>query len=310
MPLAWRALTLHDVPALTALVNAAAAADGTGRPVEETSVAERLEAPRFDPATDSVGVWDGGDLVAAGTTWVSEQPVEGHALVGLSGDVHPQHRGGGIGRDLLTWLERRGAAMAQERLPGVPVRLRTAGGTPGSATQRLLEIAGYAPDNSFITMEVDLPAWRDPGEQSAAVPLDADLQVATRDAHNDAFRDHRNASPVPEDVWAHWMSSSASRHDIGRVVTDEHGTVLAYALVSEPQPGVAHIELLGTRRGARGRGLARAVLLGTLRAAREAGFALAELEVDSTSPTGADRLYASVGFAPVRTISRYVRDLT
>jgi ribosomal protein S18 acetylase RimI-like enzyme len=105
------------------------------------------------------------------------------------------------------------------------------------------------------------------------------------------------------------MSSSTSRHDIGRVVTDQHGTVLAYALVSEPQPGVAHIELLGTRRQARGRGLARAVLMGTLRAAREASFAVVELEVDSTSPTGADRLYASVGFAPVRTISRYVRDV-
>ena len=85
--------------------------------------------------------------------------------------------------------------------------------------------------------------------------------------------------------------------------------MLAYAIAGEYQPGVVHVDLVGTRREARGRGLAKDVLIAGLRAAREAGYRISELEVDSTSPTGADRLYRSVGYAPVRTISRYIRDL-
>ncbi|WP_156250664.1 GNAT family N-acetyltransferase [Pseudactinotalea terrae] len=309
MALTWRPATLADVPALTVLANAAIEADGTGRPISEAAVAEQLEAPRFDPATDSVTVWEAGDLVAAGTVWAGSEPVAGHALTSIGGDVHPAYRRRGIGRELLARLERRGIELAGVRHPGLPIRLRSAGGTPDSPTQRLLEHAGYRPDNYFITMEVDLPAWEDPGHPSAAVAIDPEALLATREAHNDAFRDHRNSSAIPEDVWVHWMGSGASRPDMGRVVLDDDRRVLAYALVGEHQPGVAHVELLGTRREARGRGLARQVLLGTLRAAREAGYAVAELEVDSTSPTGADRLYATVGFLPVRTISRYQRSV-
>jgi mycothiol synthase len=309
MPLTWRAAEAADVPALTALANAAIEADETGRPISAAVVAEDLEAPRFDPATDSITLWDGDHLVAAGTVRSGAEPVDGRALTSISGDVDPAYRGRGIGRELLAWLERRGTALAGERHPGLPIRLRSAGGTPNSSTQRLLEHAGYRPDNYFITMEVDLAAWQDPGGTSTAVAIDEDAMRATREAHNDAFRDHRNSSAIPEDVWQHWMGSGSARHDIGRVALDEDRRVLAYALVGEHQPGVAHIELLGTRREARGRGLARQVLLGVLRAANGAGFEVAELEVDSTSPTGADRLYAAVGFQPVRTISRYYRDV-
>lgn len=306
--LTWRALTPEDVPALTKLINTAIVADDTGRPVAAASVAEQFSMPRFDGATDSVGAWADGTLVAAGSTWSGSEPLDGHAMVVTNGHVHPEHRGRGIGSALLGRLEARAEEIAHERFPGLPVRLRAPGGTAGSATQRLLEEHGYRPDNYFITMEVALAAWRDPGEPAVAVPPDAPGLAATRDAHNDAFRDHRNFTPAPEDVWQHWMSGEEIRHDLARVVL-EGDRVLAYALVGEPQPGVAHIEILGTRREARGRGLARAVLLDALRAAQEAGFAVVELEVDSTSPTGADRLYTNAGFVPVRTISRYQRDL-
>src|SRR5699024_1843858 len=157
-------------------------------------------------------------------------------------------------------------------------------------------------------MQVELADWTDPGGESLAVPPGAALQEALRDAHNDAFRDHRNFSPISAEHWAFWGSSATQRPARSRVVLQDD-RVLAYAVTGEYEPGVSHIELVGTRREARGLGLARQVLLGSLRAAREAGFRISELEVDSTSPTGADRLYASVGFHPVRVISRYVRDV-
>ncbi len=309
MTLQWSPLRPIDVPALAALVNAATEADEAGRPIPESAFAEDLSAPRFDPTTDTVAVWDGDRLVAAGSVSAISEPVDGRAMIRVVGHVHPEHRRRGIGRALLTRLETRAVELAQERLPGLPVRLRGSGGVPGSSTQRLLEAAGYVRDNSFVTMEISLSAWRDPGTMTDVLPLDDARQRAARDAHNDAFRDHRNASDVPEDVWEHWVSGSTNRQDLGRVVLDDDDRVLAYALVSEHQSGVAHIELVGTRREARGRGLGRAVLVGAVRAARDAGLDVAELEVDSTSPTRADRLYASVGFVAVRTITRYQRDI-
>lgn len=305
----WRALTTDDVTALTALANAVTAADGTGGPVAEATVAQMFDAPGYDAALDSFGGWIDGELVAFGSVWAVPEPVDGRALVRVDGGVDPEHRRRGIGGDLLTRMEARAGELGDARHAGLPIRVRTDGGLPDSATQRHLEAAGYEPDNYFVTMEAALPDWQDPGSAPAAEQPDEDALAATRDAHNDAFRDHRNSSAIPPEQWQHWMAAPAGRHDLSRVVRDGD-RVLAYALVSEYQPGVAHVELVGTRREARGRGLARAVLLGMLRAAHEAGFAVAELEVDSTSPTGANRLYTSVGFVPVRTISRYQRDLS
>jgi len=56
------------------------------------------------------------------------------------------------------------------------------------------------------------------------------------------------------------------------------------------------IGLVGTRRVARGRGIASALLTRALAQAREVGFISGSLVVDSDSPTGAVGLYERVGF--------------
>ncbi len=308
MPTTWRPMTADDAPALAALFNTVAEADGTGDTATEQVVAEIFAMPRFDAADDSFSVWDGADLVGAGFVTVRDVAVDGRAMVVPEGAIHPDRRGAGLGADLLDRLERRGIELAHTRLPGLPVRLRTSGGLQDSSAQRLLEQAGYAPGNYFLTMEVDLATWRDPGADTVSVPPGPELSEAVREAHNDAFRDHRNFSPIPQDSWEHWGRSSAYRPALSRVVVED-GRVLAYATASEYEPGTVHIDLVGTRREARGRGLAKDVLTSGLRAARAAGMSTSELEVDSTSPTGADRLYTSVGYHEVRVVSRYQRDV-
>lgn len=304
----WRPLTRDDVVALAALRNLVEDVDGTHQPMDADQLAEVFDQPRFDPARDTVSAWDGDRLVASGIVGVRDELVDGRALVGLDGVVHPDHRGRGLGVALLRAQERLGADLAARRFPGEPVRLRTSGGLPGSAAQRLLEQEGYVPGNRFVTMAVDLAGWDDPGLPSSAVAPDPEALVATRDAHNDAFRDHRNHSDVPADDWAHWTGSRAARQDCSAVVVED-GRVLSYALAGEFEPGVLHVTMVGTRREARGRGLGRQVLLQHLRAARAGGYAVSELEVDDDSLTGANRLYESVGYRALRTISRYVKDV-
>lgn len=308
MSVTWRALTPTDVPAVAAFTNLVGERDGTGAVTTEESTAEMFDAPRFDVSTDTVSAWEGRELLALGSVFARDSLVEGRAMVSVDGAVHPDHRGRGLGSELLSRLEARAIDLAAERHPGEPLRLRTSGGLPDSSAQQLLEERGYAPDNYFITMQVQLADWVDPGGDSLAVRPDRSLEEPIRDAHNDAFRDHRNFSPISAEHWAFWGKSSAQRPEQSRVVVED-GRVLAYAVTSEHEPGVSHVELVGTRREARGRGLAHDVLLASLRAARAAGYQVSELEVDSTSPTGADRLYVSVGYHPVRVISRYVRDV-
>ena len=337
MSLTWRSLTEADVPAVTALNNLVAQADGTGEVSTEEGTREMFGMPRFTVEKDTISAWKGEALIALGVVFGRDALVDGRAMISLNGAVHPDHRSVGIGSDLLTRLEVRGTELAGEIHPLQPLRLRGSGGLPNSSSQALLEDRGYQPDNYFVTMQVELADWVDPGSESIAVVPDESLLHATRDAHNDAFRDHRNFSPMAADLWEHWGRSSQMRPALSQVITDSHrmsgdgasregasgdgasgegasgegaSRVLAYALTGEHEPGVAHVELVGTRREARGRGLARQVLLSSLRAAKEAGYRISELEVDSTSPTGADRLYASLGYAPVRVLSRYVRDVT
>ena len=57
---------------------------------------------------------------------------------------------------------------------------------------------------------------------------------------------------------------------------------------------------LGVRRPWRKRGVATALLCESMRAFKRAGLDFATLGVDTENPTGALRLYESVGFRPVR----------
>ena len=59
-----------------------------------------------------------------------------------------------------------------------------------------------------------------------------------------------------------------------------------------------YIDKIGTLAAWRGRGIASALILTALHRYREIGLTHAALDVDSDSPTGANRLYTSIGFAP------------
>jgi ribosomal protein S18 acetylase RimI-like enzyme len=315
------ALTLEDVPALTALVNAVDAHEELGEPAEEPSMREWMRMPRLDLASDTVAVRAGEELLGFGIVTVSAHvDRDGRARVQLSGAVHPAHRRRGLGTRILEQLETRGAVLAAERHPGAPAVLRTGGGRdpepgagPGGADVRpVLERRGYGRVRSWLEMERELP-----GETlDVPAPDDAELVTpgperseAVRAAHIAAFADHWGSAPIDAETWQLWTTSHTSRPEHCTVALAADGTVLAYALTSEDRPGVLHVALVGTRPEARGRGLARAVLARTLASAAGAGFTGAVLEVDAESLTGATRLYEAVGFHRAHVYATYEKPL-
>jgi mycothiol synthase len=126
-----------------------------------------------------------------------------------------------------------------------------------------------------------------------------------RQAFNASFADHWDHHPTTAEDWEHFLNQPQAQHDLSLLaeVDEKPGTFAGFCMIEifkndnkmrEVREG--WIELLGTVRGWRRMGLGRALLLHGLHSLRSAGMEMALLGVDSESPTGANRLYESVGF--------------
>ena len=135
-----------------------------------------------------------------------------------------------------------------------------------------------------------------------------ELAEAVRLAHNDAFATHWGSTARSPQQWADFLSARSTRAADSRVLRGGDGSVLAYTITGQWVDRELYINLLGTRQSARGHGLGRAVLEATIAAAADSGrYDLVELGVHSDNPSGAGRLYASVGFTPIRTAAVYAK---
>lgn len=302
---------IDDVPAWSRLTNELAVADGTGEFYDEADLAEELTEAGVDPRKDTWAVWDGDTMVAYGQVRVYDLNNEGAVRCDLGGGVLPSHRRRGIGRDLLQRMETRAVAVARTRHPDTPIHLGVPGQTEGADVRGLLEHCGYEPVRYFTQMVIaDLPDAEIAVPAGDVIPVDAsdaDQREAIRLAHADSFRDHWGSTVWSPQKWDDFMLGRPFRADLSRIAISPGGEVLAFTLASRYVEGEFYIGIVGTRRAARGRGLAKATLLGSLRAAQAAGFERAELDVDSQNPTGALGLYEGTGFARAKVKAAYAK---
>ena len=124
-------------------------------------------------------------------------------------------------------------------------------------------------------------------------------------AFDNSFSDHWDYHPIEEEEWDYWTNQEQTRPDLSWLaeVESEPGLIGGFCIngITEDEnkrKGVCEgwIHLLGTTREWRRKGLGRSLLLHGLHSLRAAGMDTALLGVDSESPTGANRLYESVGF--------------
>lgn len=304
----WRPLDLASVPEWADLVNTLAKADDTGEFYQEADLAEELSAADFDPAQHSLAAWQDGRLVGFLNISVKGN-LEGTGVATgqLDGGVHPDHRGRGIGRQLMDTMEPRAEQLLRQRHPGAPAVLRSNGGVPGASARGLLEHRGYRLARHFHQLERPLPGELPEPSGPPVQPFRGELAEQVRLAHNDAFADHWGSAPRTEQSWRELVESRSFQPELSFLSVAEDGTVDTYVLAFCWQPAELHIGLVGTRGRARGRGLARACLAASLRAGAERGMTVAGLAVDSENASGAGRLYASFGFHQVRVVAAYER---
>jgi mycothiol synthase len=222
-----------------------------------------------------------GAIVALG--WL-EQYGDEIVVVGV---VRPGKGGEGLGSMLVDIGERRG-----RELGGTCFRQITLGADNGA--RALFEARDYRAARRHYVMAIVLDS--DPPEPE----LPDDLQLgAFRDgeerafqaAGTEAFANEWGFHALPFDEW--WAMRKDDDHSLWFVIRDRDE--MAAVARCEPMLGGGSVGMLAVRERWRRRGLGRALLLHAFREFRLRGWNRATLGVDSENPTGATRLYESVG---------------
>ena len=219
---------------------------------------------------------------------------------------------------LLDWAVEVGGSFARAR--GVETtKLTTDANELDRDRQRLLEAAGYEMVRSWLHMRrpvapeeaTTLPAPREGTRVRRVHRHDSGLPVAqdVRTVHRmleESFADHFNSyresfaefvqrliEDPGEADWDHWWIAEIERE--GRWLP-AGGLVAAPIRATATRGQGTYLEYLGVHRSARGHGIAKSLLRAALRDAAERGREFVDLEVDDDSPTGADGIYASMGW--------------
>jgi mycothiol synthase len=343
--LIWRPATLDDAPLVTALNNTMAEADGEPYRESEEETREELGAPWRDLERNTLLGFDAdGELRAAAI--VATFPGDTTTLRTFAfGGVHPARRGEGIGREVLAWQLARARQILADSGRELPARIGTVAEDDAPDSRRRMYLrAGLEPRRYFSDLKRPLGDGAEPIPEVALTgslrlaPFSPELDDATRLAHNDAFRDHWGSQPQTMEQWTSGRSEFAPQWsfvvvddapDAAALLDDDETDsstraaleagaplVVAYALSSRydadfPVRGYSfgYTDVLGTRRAYRGRKGALAALAASMRAFAEAGMEAAVLDVDTENPSGAQGLYASLGYTKEHGSTMYTIEL-
>ncbi|WP_345262098.1 GNAT family N-acetyltransferase [Nocardioides nanhaiensis] len=280
-----RPLTVHDLPAVTALVAAQERHDLGHVLVEEADLAADWSRPSFDPSLRTIGV----EPLAAPGTLVAYGEL-GHAERGDLA-VHPDHRGSGLGTWLAGWLERTARAGGAS-VVGTPV-------PAGSPADRLLEHLGWHVRwRSWVLAlpaHAQVPARTLPPGHAVRAARDDEL-AACWQVVEDAFLEWSRRERQPLEDWAAGVVGRPGFEPWHlRVATDQDDQVVGVAVltVGGDDGRTVFVAQLAVRAEHRGRGLAQALLADAFAEGRRHGHDRAELSTDSR--TGALGLYERLG---------------
>ncbi|MER7706694.1 GNAT family N-acetyltransferase [Kitasatospora sp. NPDC097605] len=290
-----RAATVGDARAVYALVSACER-ELLGRPdTEPDRIAADLTLPGLDPAVDTLLVHDAAGCLA-GWAWV-------HGGRRSAVDVHPGHRGRGLGGALLDWAEARARQAGGERLS------QTVWDSDRAAVE-LVRSRGYEPFVTQWQLEIEMPAEPvvpgpppgitvrcfQPGDEQAAYQLTEDAfdEWQKRRKPYEEWARHT----VERDTFAPALSSVAFAGDL------MVGAVLS---LNVPDTGEGYVERVAVRKDHRNRGIARLLLRTSFRAFYRQGRRTCTLWTHSE--TGALSLYQRVGMTVRRSSAVYGKAL-
>jgi ribosomal protein S18 acetylase RimI-like enzyme len=290
-----RAATTADARAIHELI-AACERELLGHPeTEPDRTAAELTLPGVDLAADTLLVHDSRERLA-GWAWV-------HGGRRSRVDVHPDHRGRGLGRSLLDWAEARARRAGSGRLS------QTISSDDRAAVE-LLRSRGYEPFVTEWLLEIALAA-------EPVVPAPPPGITVRR------FRpgDEQAAYRLTEDAFDEWQKRRKSYEEWARRTVERDtfapalspvafaGDQMVGAVLSldVPDSDEGYVERVAVRKDHRNRGIARLLLRESFRSFYRQGRRTCTLWTHSA--TGALSLYQRVGMTIRRSSAVYGKAL-
>jgi len=181
-----------------------------------------------------------------------------------------------------------------------------------------LQDAGFECVRRFYRMRIDLTTASLP-DSLPALPEGVTIVVARTDderrrlydVQQASFADHWNHTHRTYEEYLERLEDRESEDPEGWWLLEVDGVPAAVCLLDESRAalGDGYVRTLGVAREFRGRGLAQLLLTRAFVHYRDRGRSGVQLAVDSTSPTGADKLYRKVGMDVLREIDAWALEL-
>jgi mycothiol synthase len=276
-----------------------------------------LGMPTTDLQKDTIVVEDESGMMIGFGHVHSEPP---HVQPRVTGYVHPDHRGRGIGTFLVHWGEARAREFVAQAPADAQVFMRTGIIQDDAHSAALLRDCGLERTRHFVMMRIDYdgepeaPVWPD-GVELRPVDLDRhDRQICAAD--EEIFEDHWGfVKKDPEQAYTHfrhWLESDPDLDPELWFVAWDGDQIAGISLCwprADQDPTTGYIGILGVRRPWRGRGLAQALLRHSFCVFHERGYRGTALHADAENITGALRVYTKAGMHITRTFDHYEKEL-
>jgi mycothiol synthase len=310
-----------DYPAILAVIEGSKEADGVELTGSVEDVARSYQhLTNCDPYQDMLFVEVDGEVIGYSRVWWWLE-ADGNRLYGHFASLLPEWRGAGIRRTMVRHNERRLSEIASAH-PGDGGRFFETWTTETeSHWEALLQGEGYeAVRHRFGMVRPTLDGIPDLvlPEGLAIRPVEPEQIRPIWDAAKEAFQD---APGYSEDNWSDtrfelWRQDPQLRPALWQVAWEGDqvaGMVLNYIneeenLTYDRQRG--YTSVICVRRPWRRRGLAKALIARSLQVLEGRGMSEAGLNVEAESPTGATRLYKTMGFQVTKRTTVYRKPLT
>jgi GNAT superfamily N-acetyltransferase len=290
--LSARALTIDDVDATIAMINACELHDTGERMWERADLLSDIATDGFDLAQDWVGIFDDARIVGWG---LYVHPRRAWA------DVHPDQRDRGVGTWLRRWTEERARTRGADRVSQVIHDERKEVGAMFAAS-------GYVARHTSWILRMDHvsePAAPTVPEGIEIRPIRPDDESSTMAMFESAFAEFADRLPSSESTWrAMTVAREGFTPEDLIVAVDGQQVVGGALLLDSDEIWVDKLAVAATHRH---RGIGRGLLQTAFRRSFARGYDHTSLSTDSRS--GALSLYERIGMHVTRSFTNWGLDL-
>jgi len=304
----FRRSSERDFGQIANVINASWEADLIDAQISEEDVARTWKHPEnFDPTKDAVVVErDGAVIGYASVTW--RQKLNNLRIYAHNAFLLPKWRMGSLRREMVMLNENRLRALASEH-PDNQKFFEVYANSKPNDWKSILETAGYGASWFLLGMLRsnlhDIPSFLLPEGVEVRPVRREDLRKIW-DSAREAFRDGREFT---EEKWSeeeYIRRNEAPTFDpeLWQIAWEDDEVIGGVHNRIDKEENEAlnrkwgHTEQIFVRRRWRNRGIAKALIAHSLRILAEHGMTEATLDVDTENPSGALRLYESLGFKP------------